>query len=110
MEEMVHMAIAANILAALGGSPQIKTIRLSYPTHGLPGGAEPELRVGLAQLSHRQLENFMSIERPEFLLRQMNQDQAYPTIALFYTIYELPFATTPLRFERRCRHEVPRTR
>ena len=84
MEEMVHMAIAANILAALGGSPQIKTIRLSYPTHGLPGGAEPELRVGLAQLSHRQLENFMSIERPEFLLRQMNQDQAYPTIALFY--------------------------
>jgi len=84
MEEMVHMAIAANILAALGGSPQIKTIKLSYPTHGLPGGAEPDLRVGLAQLSRRQLENFMIIERPEFLLRQMDRDHTYPTIAVFY--------------------------
>jgi len=84
MEEMVHMATAANILAALGESPRIKTIRLSYPVQGLPGGAEPELRVGLAQLSHRQLENFMTIERPEFLLRQMYQDQHYPTISVFY--------------------------
>jgi hypothetical protein len=84
MEEMVHMAIAANILAALGESPRIKTIKLSYPAQGLPGGAEPELRVGLAQLSRRQLETFMTIERPEFLLRQMYQDQHYPTISVFY--------------------------
>jgi hypothetical protein len=84
MEEMVHMAIAANILAALGGSPQIKIIQLHYPTHGLPGGAEPDLHVGLAQLSRRQLETFMSIERPEFLLRQVYQDHTYPTIAIFY--------------------------
>jgi hypothetical protein len=84
MEEMVHMAIAANILSALGEPPRIKTIKVSYPAQGLPGGAEPELRVGLAQLSRRQLETFMSIERPEFLLRQVYQDENYPTISIFY--------------------------
>lgn len=44
MEEMVHLAIAANMLAALGGTPHLKDLKLSYPTKGLPGGTEPDLQ------------------------------------------------------------------
>lgn len=84
MEEMVHMAIAANLLAAIGGTPQIKTIDIRFPTRGLPGGAEPDLHVGLAKLSRNQLKNFMRIETPEFLLRGMKRHETYPTISLFY--------------------------
>jgi hypothetical protein len=84
MEEMVHMAIAANMLAALGGSPQIKNIRIGFPVNGLPGGAEPDLHVGLAQLSKNQLKNFLRIEMPQVLLSEMNRHETYPTIAVFY--------------------------
>ncbi len=84
MEEMVHMAIAANLLAAIGGTPQIKGINVRFPTQGLPGGAEPDLRVGLARFSKEQLKNFMRIEAPEFLLRKMNRHETYPTISVFY--------------------------
>lgn len=84
MEEMVHMAIASNLLAALGGSPQFKSIRITYPTTGLPGGAEPDLHVGLARYSKPQLKNFLRIETPAFLLRQLVRDEGYPTIAAFY--------------------------
>jgi hypothetical protein len=83
MEEMVHMAIAANMLAALGGSPQIKNIQIAFPVTGLPGGAEPDLRVGLAQYSKPQLESFLRIETPQSLLRG-HRDEEYPTIARLY--------------------------
>lgn len=84
MEEMVHMAIAANILACLGGTPRIKGIALKFPTQGLPGGVEPDLTVGLARLSRPQLLNFMRIEAPDFLLRKLDRSTDYPTIADFY--------------------------
>lgn len=84
MEEMVHMAIAANLLAAIGGTPAIKNINIVYPTHGLPGGAEPDLFAGLAQFSKNQLKNFMRIERPQFLIDQLQRSETYPTIGTFY--------------------------
>jgi hypothetical protein len=84
MEEMVHMAIAANMLAALGGTPRIKDIRIGFPVTGLPGGAEPDLHVGLAQFSKEQLKNFLRIEIPQVLLSEMNRHETYPTIAAFY--------------------------
>ena len=84
MEEMVHMAIAANILSAIGGSPQIARLNFGYPVTGLPGGVEPDLIVGLAKLSRAQLKNFLRIETPEFLLKQKDRGEAYPTIAVFY--------------------------
>jgi hypothetical protein len=84
MEEMVHMAIAANILSALGGSPAIAGLRFGYPVKGLPGGVEPDLEVGLAKLSRAQLRNFLRIEMPEFLLRRSDSSETYPTIAKFY--------------------------
>jgi len=84
MEEMVHMAIAANMLSALGRSPRIRTIRIGFPVTGLPGGAEPDLHVGLARYSREQLANFMRIEMPQTLLRDLDRHEAYPTIAVFY--------------------------
>jgi hypothetical protein len=84
MEEMVHMAIAANILSALGGTPSIQRIQVNYPTRGLPGGTEPDLEIGLAAYSKNQLKNFMRIETPAFLLAQMDLPEEYPTISAFY--------------------------
>jgi hypothetical protein len=83
MEEMVHMAIACNMLAALGGSPRIKNIDIKFPVRGLPGGAEPDLHAGLAQYSKNQLRNFLRIETPQLLLRDLHREN-YPTIAAFY--------------------------
>lgn len=85
MEEMLHMAAACNILAALGGSPRIRELDPAYPGNGLPGQVAPDLRVVLAQLSRRQLRSFMRIEAPEFLLDNGQRDGAtYPTIGRFY--------------------------
>jgi hypothetical protein len=84
MEEMVHMAIAANMLAAIGGSPRIKDLDPGYPCHGLPGGAEPDLQAGLAKLSPRQLQNFMRLEAPLFLLPEKHRKEGYPTIGRLY--------------------------
>ncbi len=84
MEEMVHMAIAANILSAIGGSPQLATIQFGFPVLGLPGGVEPDLCIGLAKLSRKQLRNFLRIERPAFLVKHADLGETYPTIAAFY--------------------------
>jgi hypothetical protein len=83
MEEMVHMAIVCNMLAALGGSPQVSKIQIRFPVTGLPGGTEPDLHVGLAQYSKNQLRNFLRIETPQSLLRG-HRDETYPTIAALY--------------------------
>lgn len=84
MEEMAHMAAAANMLAALGGSPQIKGLDPCYPRSGLPGGVAPDLQLVLAQLSPRQLQNFMRLEAPAFMLAQEYRGQVYPTIGQLY--------------------------
>lgn len=83
MEEMGHLAIACNVLAALGGSPALRGLQIGYPCTGLPGGAEPDLKVGLTQYSRPQLENFMRIEMPQLLLGEI-VDEDYPTISALY--------------------------
>lgn len=84
MEEMVHMAIACNILAAFGGTPQIGKLNPQFPSNGLPGGAEPDLRVVLAKVSKKQIRNFMRLEVPMFLLPPEYKDETYPTIGNLY--------------------------
>lgn len=84
MEEMLHMAAASNILAALGGSPRIKDLRPGYPGAGLPGQVAPDLVAVLAPLSRRQLANFMRIEAPLSFLTDRQRAAAYPTVGSFY--------------------------
>ena len=85
MEEMVHMAIACNILSIIGGKPKIKNLAPIFPGKGLPGGAEPDLEVVLAKLSHKQLENFMRLEVPKSLLPEVFKSEEYPSIGALYT-------------------------
>lgn len=66
-EEMAHMALACNILNAIGGSPVIASPRFvpPYPGH-LPGGVDSSLVVPLEPFSIDLVERvFMSIEEPE---------------------------------------------
>src|SRR3954466_10036595 len=84
MEEMVHMSIACNTLAAIGGAPQIRALDPGFPSQGLPGGIEPDIEARLAKLSAQQLQTFMRIEVPEFLLPDEAKQESYPTIADFY--------------------------
>jgi hypothetical protein len=84
MEEMVHMAIAANMLSAIGGTPRIRGLDPGYPCQGLPGGAEPDLHVGLAPLSRTQLRHFTRLEAPLFLLPDDYRKEGYPTIGALY--------------------------
>lgn len=89
MEEMIHMAVSANMLAAIGGVPRIRDLDPGYPTDGLPGGAEPDVHARLSPLSRKQVRNFMRVEVPDFLLSnfltadQMTQEE-FPTIGRFY--------------------------
>lgn len=84
MEEMLHMAAACNILAALGGTPRIADLDPGYPAAGLPGRVAPDLTTVLGPLSRNQLKTFMRIEAPDSLLEQAQLDSTYPTIGRFY--------------------------
>jgi hypothetical protein len=86
---MLHMALACNILNALGGSPAIDHPKFipRYPGP-LPGAVEAELIVPLARFSLDLVKNiFMEIEEPEAPLRfQIAAFAAFPpqTIGHFY--------------------------
>jgi hypothetical protein len=84
-EEMRHLGLACNLLAGIGGHPNLKDVR-SYPGP-LPGDVHPGLIAKLQGLSYDALHLFMEIEYPEFtplaLLRAGGLP--YPTIGDFYT-------------------------
>jgi hypothetical protein len=70
-EEMLHFALACNILNAIGGAPDIDRPDFipTYPGR-LPGGVEQGLTVHLRRMSDRQiLDTFMVIEEPEHALQ-----------------------------------------
>jgi hypothetical protein len=84
MEEMVHMAIACNLLSIMGGTPEIKNLNPGFPGYGLPGGAEPDIHAVLAKLSKKQLKNYLRVEMPDFLLPDEYKSETYPTIGRLY--------------------------
>lgn len=65
-EEMLHMALACNMLVAIGGTPPIAH-PLFVPRYPgpLPGDVHHGLRVGLSGLTRDAVKAFMTIERPE---------------------------------------------
>jgi hypothetical protein len=86
-EEMAHMALACNVLNAIGGTPEIDTPQFipTYPGP-LPGTVEEQLTVHLRPFSIEQLEDtFMIIEEPEEPLAISDALLAAPlTIGAFY--------------------------
>jgi hypothetical protein len=86
-EEMLHMALACNMLTAIGCVPQINDPKMvpSYPGR-IPGGVHPELVVRLAGLSDDSLDTFIAIEAPSTGNRPETPEQGkgYKTIGAFY--------------------------
>jgi hypothetical protein len=64
VEEMLHLTLAANLLNAVGGTPDLTAPGFvpDYPAR-LPDG-EQDFEVGLAALSPATVETFLKIERP----------------------------------------------
>lgn len=66
IEEMTHMALAANVLNAVGGQPIINRPEFvpNYPSK-LPEGIRPDVTLGLERLTLPLVKNtFMSLEAP----------------------------------------------
>jgi hypothetical protein len=86
-EEMLHMALACNMLTALGCVPKINDLKMvpSYPGK-IPGGVHPELIVSLSGLSDASLDAFIAIEAPSEgrRPRPSKQGKGYKTIGAFY--------------------------
>lgn len=91
-EEMLHMALACNMLTAIGGQPKINTMVPKYPGP-LPGGVHSGLIAKLSGLTKDLLLDFMYIERPlsefshdhpELTLDQREEEPHGDTIGAFY--------------------------
>jgi hypothetical protein len=66
VDEMLHLALAANILNAIGGAPRLTGTGVSptYPA-SLPGRVHHGLQVHLRRCDRAQLEVFKRVETPE---------------------------------------------
>jgi hypothetical protein len=84
-EEMQHMALACNMLTAVGGTPRINRPPAipEYP-RPMPGGVKPDLLVGLSALTRDVVGVFMKIEEPEVVLGFEALDETFPRIGAFY--------------------------
>ncbi len=87
MEEMLHLTLAANILNAIGGSPQIDvpSILPSFPAY-LPHSNQA-FEVSLRKFSPEALETFLMIERPA-AHGELPEDNDFETIGQFYEAIE----------------------
>ncbi len=85
IEEMLHMALACNLLVAIGGKPQINTPNFvpKYPG-SLPDGLRPGLIVSLKKCSIEQIRDvFLQIEEPGLTMDPMPHKHGL-TIGYFY--------------------------
>lgn len=87
MEEMLHMTLAANVLNAVGGSPELdkpSTIA-TYPTY-LPHSNQA-FEVPLLKFSKEAIDVFLKIEKPEEH-DGLPEDDNFETIGQFYEAIE----------------------
>ena len=87
MQEMMHMAQAANLLISMGETPVIDSPDFApkYPAHGLPGGVLPNLQIDLKKLSLEHVYNvFMGIEVPTLIWKGDKRYFHDNTIGEFY--------------------------
>jgi hypothetical protein len=99
VQEMLHFALAGNMLAAIGKTPSIANAAFvpSYPTHVLPGGIPQKLAVDLQPLSLDQLQVFMQIENPEFPPVALVAGPPPAMIGAFYDTISAGFTVVPTR-------------
>jgi heme-degrading monooxygenase HmoA len=86
-EEMLHLALAANLLNAVGGEPRLDTPELLPPyPHPLPHG-DRSLQIQLLPFGQEALELFLRIEKPASVGTPPEAD-GYETIGQFYAAIE----------------------
>ncbi|GAA2207529.1 hypothetical protein GCM10009850_029870 [Nonomuraea monospora] len=84
-EEMLHLALAANLLNAIGGKPRLDTPRMLPPhPRRLPHGS---LELSLVPFGEQALEMFLRLERPAPAGAAPEGDD-YETIGQFYAAIE----------------------
>jgi hypothetical protein len=95
IQEMLHFALAGNMLNAIGRTPSIANAAFipTYPTHTLPGGIRLRHEVDLRPLSQAQLEVFEEIEKPEFPPAALTLTKRPATIGAFYDTIAAGFNT-----------------
>ncbi|GLY47695.1 ferritin-like domain-containing protein [Lentzea sp. NBRC 102530] len=86
-EEMLHLALAANLLNAVGGTPRLDSPALlpAYP-HPLPH-SDNSFQVHLTPFGPEALETFLRIEQPATVDAPPEAD-SYETIGQFYAAVE----------------------
>lgn len=86
-EEMLHMAMACNILNAIGGHPVLNNASLlpCYPCM-LPGHSKTNhsFLVHLNKCCPQSVSNFIQIELPEAVLAEKHHEDGWCTIGEFY--------------------------
>ncbi|WP_218019775.1 ferritin-like domain-containing protein [Rhodococcoides yunnanense] len=87
VEEMLHLALAANLLNAVGGKPVLDSPEIlpSYP-HTLPH-SDGSVRIDLAPFGPAALELFLAIEKPASAEAPPEADR-YHSIGQFYAAVE----------------------
>lgn len=103
VEEMLHLGLCCNLLAAIGGTPVLNTPSIipRYPGP-LPGGVHPGLVVGLEGLTCRTVKLFMEIEYPQHGPIALTATTTFATIGEFYDALDAAFTTLnpPLSVDR----------
>jgi Ferritin-like len=102
MEEMLHLALAANVLNAVGGFPDLPTNAPVYPVAFPFHGPQP-FEVGVGPLSDEALDTFLLIENPSHPPKTVRlatsaaskprvlllaEENGYETIGDFYSAVE----------------------
>lgn len=110
VEEMLHMSLACNMLASIGGTPRIFDSKVvpRYPSP-MPGGVKPLLTVSLQGLSKQALGVFMKIEEPETdiaHLETVRQKETFARIGEFYDKIKLVFGNVDIEFNREAQIEA----
>ncbi|MFW5418749.1 ferritin-like protein [Nocardiopsis sp. CNT-189] len=84
LEEMLHMTLAANLLNAVGGNPNVAHPEFvtKYPAQ-LPFSSKKLPPIGLRHFSPEALDTFLAIERPRSLVPSQEGD-GWTSIGQFY--------------------------
>ena len=93
-EEMLHMGLTCNMLAAIGYQPPIRRLAPTYPS-GLPGDVHPGLTVHLQGLNKDSLRTFLQIESPAKLAASVpveEGDLTWPEVRTIGQFYECVMA------------------
>ncbi|XP_078611149.1 uncharacterized protein LOC144881750 [Branchiostoma floridae x Branchiostoma japonicum] len=86
VQEMYHMALVANILNAIGGTPVLNASVIPTYPGPLPKGCRPELNIQLAKCSLHQIHDvFMGIEKPECLVNAYSHIVRVLNLAFVFT-------------------------